>query len=127
MAEAAKPPALKPLEDDAKLEAIIEAISSLTADDVLTGDAASDLDELSTRTQFDGIEANPEGVFTPDGGSTFQAACTIYVALNYGGSRDAVSMADSYPATVHGSINQDGTVEIDQVEVDTSSFFGPDS
>jgi hypothetical protein len=122
----ASPHTLKPLEDEPKLEAVIEAISSLTADDVLIGSTADALDELSTRTTFEGIEANPDGVFTSDGGATFQAACTIYVTLNYGGRRDDVSMADSYPATVHGTIDAEGVVAVDHVDVDTSSFFGPE-
>lgn len=124
MAQMATAAPLKRLEDDAKLQRIVNAIGALTADDVFVNDAASAFDELSSRTTFEGIEANPDGIFTRDDATTFSAACTIYVALNYGGSRDSVSMSDSFPATVSGHF-ENGHVVVDDVSVDTSSFFDP--
>jgi hypothetical protein len=125
MAQPATAAPLKRLDDEQKLELIISAIDALTADDVFINDAADALDELSTRTTFEGIEANPDGIFTRDDGATFSAACTIYVGLNYGGSRDGVCMSDSFPATVSGHFEDGGNVNIDDVNVDTTSFFDP--
>lgn len=113
---------LKSMEDDPRLEAVIEAISALTADDVLQGDTASDLDELSSGTLFEGIEPSPDGVFLVAGTDNFEATATIYVTLQYGGSRDGVTMSDSYPAYVKGHFER-GSVQIDSVSVDTSSFY----
>ena len=125
MADTAATPPLKRLDDGDKLERIINAIEALSADDVFVNDAVNALDQLSTRTMFEGIEANPDGVFTRDEGASFSAACTIYVSLNYGGSRDGVSMSDSFPATVSGHFEDDGSIDIDNVSVDTTSFFDP--
>lgn len=116
---------LYPIEDEDQLECIWNAVSSLTDADVMVGDAADALYELSSGTIFEGIEVNPEGVFRVGNSNRFEAACTVYVQLNYGGSRDGVSMSDSYPATVYGTISEDHSVDITDIAVDTSSFFEP--
>jgi hypothetical protein len=108
--------------DDDRLDAIIELISSLTDADVLKGDVLNDLYELSSGTIFEGIEPNPEGVFLVRDTNKFEASATIYVTLQYGGSRDGVTMSDSYPAYVTGHFN-DKVPEIDTISVDTSSFY----
>lgn len=116
---------LVPIDDDNLLENIWDAVSALTAEEVMVGEAADALYELSSGTIFEGIEANPEGVFRVGDTKKFEAACTVYVELNYGGSRDGVSISDSYPATVYGTISDSGEVEISDILVDTSSFFEP--
>lgn len=113
---------LQSMEDDPRLDDVIEAISALDADDVLRGATANDLDELSSATLFEGIEPSPDGVFLVKGTEKFEATATIYVTLQYGGSRDGVTMSDSYPAYVTGHFGRDG-VHIDDVTVDTSSFY----
>ncbi|MFK4002544.1 hypothetical protein [Qipengyuania sp. NPDC077563] len=116
---------LVPIDDDTLLEKIWDAVSALTADDVMGGDAADALYELSSGTIFEGIEVNSEGVFRVTDTDKFEAACTVYVELNYGGSRDGVSISDSYPATVYGTISENKEVAIADILVDTSSFFEP--
>ncbi len=123
MAEPSSSRNLHPIEDDEQLENIWNAVSNLTDAEVMVGDAADALYELSSGTIFEGIEVNPEGVFRVGNSERFEAACTVYVQLNYGGSRDGVSMSDSYPATVYGTISEGAGVEITNISVDTSSFF----
>lgn len=112
-------PRLRPLEDAERRQAIIEAISNY---ELSMSSAWSDLDELSSHTIVEEFEANPDGIFeTADDG--FEAEATVYVTLNYGSRRDAASMTDSFPAHVRGHVNDEGGVVIENVEVDTSSFF----
>lgn len=125
MTEPSSSRSLVPIDDDTLLEKIWDAVSALTADEVMVGEAADALNELSSGTIFEGIEANPEGVFRVRDTNKFEAACTVYVELNYGGSRDGVSISDSYPATVYGAISDSDEVEISDILVDTSSFFEP--
>jgi hypothetical protein len=113
---------LKPIDENSQVEAVVDVVSALTADDVFSGQTASDLDELSSNTLFEGIEVNPDAIFT-SGENRFEASATVYVTLTYGGSRDNVSIPDSYPAIVRGHFNVDGEAEVEQIEVDTSSFF----
>lgn len=103
-------------------KAIFDAISALSENDTAVLQAWDQLDILSSATLFEGIEAAPGGTLIADDGQ-FEAAATIYITLQYGGSRDNVSMSDSYPATVFGHIDAQGTVEVDRIEVDTESFY----
>ncbi len=123
MAESHASRSIEAIENDAIIEAVMEAISNLSGDDVFSTAAGPQLDELSTRTIFDGIEANPDGIFQSKDGRRFEATATVYVTLNYGGRSDDVSIPDSYPALVTGEIRPDGSIQIDHVGVDTSSFF----
>ncbi|KPF91277.1 hypothetical protein IP81_13190 [Novosphingobium sp. AAP83] len=98
------------------------AVSNLTLDDYPVLNAWDDLDALSSRTIFEGIEAIPGGiVFDEDG--HFEVAATIYVTLNYGGSRDEVSMSDSYPAMIYGKVDDLLNVDISECSFDTHSFY----
>jgi len=81
----------------------------------------SELDGLSERTEFDGLEAVPEGTFE-SGDGKFQVVATVYVKLNYGDGDDSLSSSESFPAYVNGHFDQE-TAKIDSVDVDTSSFF----
>lgn len=108
-----------PVERD---QAVFDAISALTLEDGPVAAAWDELDILSSATLFEGIEAAPGGVVFSVLGR-FEAAATIYVTLQYGGSRDSVSMSDAYPAEVFGSIDEQGEVQIDRIDVDTQSFY----
>lgn len=110
-----------PIEGD-KLETIVGAISKLDCDDLERYGAWRDLEELSSNTLFEGIEAHPNGVYRT-GMNTFEAVANVYVTLQYGGKRDASSMSDSYPAQVSGTISANNEIEIKSIKVDTSSFY----
>jgi hypothetical protein len=123
MADSNSARSITAIDDESVVEAIIEAISNLTNVEVFSGAAGDDLGELSSQTVFDGIEANPEGVFQSKDGKRFEATATVYVTLNYGGKSEAVSMPDSYPALVTGEILPGGKIQVENVDVDTSSFY----
>jgi hypothetical protein len=108
--------------DEAREKAIFEAISALSDSDAAVLQAWDQLDILSSATLFEGIEAAPGGILI-SGNGQFEAAATVYITLQYGGSRDNVSMSDSYPATVFGNVDDAGNVEVERVEVDTESFY----
>lgn len=115
------PPRLSPVDDDQQVR-IIDAFSELSVESPILADAIGELNELSSGTIFEGIEPNPDGIFSVEGTDQFEATATIYVTLHYGGSRDGVSMSDAYPAYVRGSLSA-GEVKIESVRVDTSSFY----
>ena len=108
--------------DDFREEAIFNAISEINADDLISKGGWDELDILSSQTLFEGMEAVPGGVVVSllD---RFEAAATVYVTLTYGPSRDSVSMSDSYPAIVHGQIDDQFHVTIERIAVDTESFY----
>jgi hypothetical protein len=109
------------IEDDLTVSMIVDAVANIDATEFERLSSGDDVSELSSNTEFESIEVVPEGILRsgPDG---FEASATVYITLNYGGSRDPVSMPDSYPAVVHGTIATDG-IEISQIDVDTGSFY----
>lgn len=110
---------LTPIKNPGRIEAILKAIEEY---DIAVSDAWNKLDEISSQTQVESIEPDPDGLFEePDG--RFQAVGSIYVTLNYGGRRDATSMSDSYPFHAFGHLGDDGSASVDRMEVDTSSFY----
>lgn len=114
---AAKPAeVLTPIRDKKLVDAILNAVTELAAQGF-----ESDAQELSANTVIESVEINPEAIF-PTGPTAFEAAGTVHVTLNYGGKRDAVSIPDSYPAIIRGHHDGLEKVEIQSVEVDTSSF-----
>lgn len=115
------PPRLTPVSEE-KLARVIDALSELDVESPVLAQAVSDLGELSSGTIFEGIEPNPDGIFSVEGTDEFEATATIYVTLQYGGSRDGVTMSDAYPAYVRGRFNRDA-VQIESIRVDTSSFY----
>ncbi len=117
-----QPKRLSSLDDPDKVDAILSAISNLDQEAVQRLGGWDPLEEISSATLFDGIEGSPTGVFvTPEG--NFEVSGTVYVTLQYGGSRDSVSMSDSYPAIVSGGFSEDGSPEIQRIDVDNSSFY----
>lgn len=110
---------LRPLKDRQKLDLVIDAVSAV---EVTEFSAWKDLDSLSTHTSVEEIEAVPEGIFE-DGENGFAAVATVYVDLNYGDKADGVSSSDSFPVQVQGHFASDGKAIVDDVSVDTSSFY----
>ena len=109
------------LADPLGINAVVQAASSLGADEFFERSSDGDVRELSSNTIFEALEIVPEAILLNDDGA-FEAAATVHVTLNYGGSRDAASMPDSYPAIVKGEL-QDGIAEISEVSVDTGGFY----
>lgn len=109
---------LKPITNSARIDAVLRAIEEF---DIVESDAWSQLDGLSSRTEVQSVEANPDGIFeSPD--ETFQVIGSVYLTLNYGNKRDSVSMSDSYPFHMFGHFLPEGEACVDRIEVDTSSF-----
>lgn len=108
---------LRPIADSYNRLQIINAIETY---DISSDPVWSEFDALSTQTEFDSLEAVPEGIFE-SGEATFEAAATVYVTLNYGNGADAISASETFPAHVKGHFEAKSAV-IDVVNVDTSSF-----
>jgi hypothetical protein len=111
---------LKRIEDSELLQSILRAIDEY---DLSSSPDWGDLDQLSNRTEFESLEANPDGIFEGPPGS-FQAVGNVYVTLNYGDKHDSSSMSDSYPVQLTGTFDpKTKAVSIDHVSIDTSSFY----
>ena len=102
-------------------ESIVAAVNGLNHADLERLDAWTPLSDLSSRTTFEAIDADPSSLILGDDGS-FEIDAAVYITLVYGPSRDEVSLSDEYPAVVRGSIMSDGA-RITELEVDTSSFY----
>jgi predicted pPIWI-associating nuclease len=111
---------LKRINDSELLQSILKAVDEY---DLSSSPDWSDLDQLSNHTEFESLEANPDGIFEGPPGS-FQAVGKVYVTLNYGDKHDTSSISDSYPVQLAGTFNrQTRAVSIDHVAIDTSSFY----
>jgi hypothetical protein len=104
-----------------EIDRIADAINGLSQPEIERMGAWQPLADLSSNTLFDGIDTSLDSVVLRDDG-TFEAVADIYVGLHYGGKDDAVSLGDSYPATIRGRI-ADERVDINSVEIDTGSFY----
>src|SRR5258708_6897358 len=103
MAKAINPTrTIKPIEDSSFVSLIMKAVEDY---DLAPSREWQNLDELSSHTELETIEINPNGVFEGPPGS-FQAVGSVYVTLNYGDKRDSSSMSDSYPVLVTGKIDR---------------------
>lgn len=100
---------------------ISTAVNELTHDDLERFHAWSPLSDLSSRTIFEAIDADPASLIL-NGDGTFEIDAVVYVTLVYGPSRDEVSISDEYPAVITGRVTADG-VDITAVTVDTASFY----
>jgi hypothetical protein len=116
-----QPIKLAQVDDLAFIRAVTEAASSISFDEFSAKSVGNAIDDLSTNTVFEGLEISPDTIFSSKGDS-FEASGIVYVELNYGGSRDPVSMPDSYPAVVRGKYSN-GKADIEEIDVDTSSFY----
>jgi hypothetical protein len=111
---------LKRIEDPELLQAIMAAVAGY---DLSSSPDWQNLDELSNHTEFESLEANPDGIFEGSPG-TFQVVGNVYVTLNYGDKRDSSSMSDSYPVQLTGTFDpKTRDVSINSVSIDTSSFY----
>ncbi|MBZ9711163.1 hypothetical protein LB543_31185 [Mesorhizobium sp. ESP7-2] len=86
----------------------------------------SPLEELSGGTIFEGIEVYGDSAVID--GKKLVAPGTVYVELQYApGSEDSTSFHDSFPARVFFKVVEPvpgkKDIEIERIEVDTSSFF----
>jgi hypothetical protein len=113
---------LRPIRDRAKLDAVMNAVSGFVLSE---SPEWSDLDILSKRTELEGIDAVPEGIFEED--SKFSALGTVYVSLNYGDKdEETITSSDAFPAHIEGHFEGTGKkvrAIIDSFNVDTSSFL----
>lgn len=100
----------------------LSALSEAIEDGFARFSAWQDLDVLSKRTELDAVELDERSVRW-DGGS-FEADLTVYVGLTYGDTdKDGFSTSDSFPGHVRGHLDEYGSLVIDDVKVDTSTFF----
>ena len=109
------------IEDERIIGMIVEAAAVIDAADFERLSVGDDVSELSSNTIFDSLEVVPEGILKAQSNG-FEASATVYITLNYGGSRDSVSMPDSYPAVVRG-VFENSRASITEVDVDTGSFY----
>jgi len=113
---------LRPIHDKAKRDAVMNAISRF---ELCDRPEWTDLDALSTRTELEGIDAVPEGIFEES--SKFSAVSTVYVSLSYGDKgEESVTISDAFPAHVEGHfVGRGKTLKavIESFDVDTSSFY----
>jgi hypothetical protein len=113
--------ALSPIENDEDIRAVTEAASAIDYERFAELSTADNIHDLSSNTTFEALEISPDAVFkTSD--HRFEASGIVYITLNYGGSRDSVSMPDSYPAVVRGRLSNN-SAEIEEILVDTSNFY----
>jgi Predicted pPIWI-associating nuclease len=111
---------LRRIDDSEILQSIMVAVSDF---DLASSNYWDALDQLSSHTEFEALEANPAGIFEGPPGM-FQAIGTVYVTLNYGDKRDSASMSDSYPVQLSGKFDRTTKLaSIESVKVDTSSFY----
>ena len=109
---------LKTVTDADKRMAIIKAVAE---HDVPGSDAWQRLALLSSQTEFEEIDAVPEGIFEHRA-DDFEAVATVYVTLHYGETEDRRAMSDAYPAHVRGDYDsQTGTARITALTVDTAT------
>jgi len=109
------------IEDERTIDLIANAAAEIDGDRFERLSSGDDVSELSSNTVFESLEIVPEGILRA-GEAGFEASATVYITLNYGGSRDSVSMPDSYPAVVRGTIEND-QITISEIDVDTGSFY----
>lgn len=112
---------LTPQRGDANvIDRIAEKVRSM---DLSSDPSWGSLDALSSKTVFEGLEVDPEGIIVlPDG--TFSGVMNVYVLLQYDpGSRDSFSDSASFLAAYEGHIGDDGDPSIDHISVNTDPFY----
>ncbi len=94
-----------------------DALSRL---DITKMQAWNDLDQLSSKTVFEGMSV--DGDLSVTNGKVTLAPATIFVSLHFGKGEDAFKAKDAFPAQVFFRTTGD-VVDIEDVRVNTSSFF----
>ena len=127
MAQTPTPPRdtspLSPIKDPELRNAIMDAVSNYK---ISESNAQDELNELSSHTEVEAIEANNEGIFI-SGSNNFEANATIYVVLHYGDKKEPFSTTDTFPVHVTGTFDANKkSVKIRNFIVDTTAFFDGD-
>ncbi|MCJ8508924.1 hypothetical protein MUU53_13490 [Rhizobium lemnae] len=80
------------------------------------------LDELSSGTRFEGMEAYGDSAVVEDGENI--APGRVHAELVYDEPGDPLTLRDSFPARIFFTVDKNRkTVAITRVEIDTASFF----
>ncbi|PAX09472.1 hypothetical protein [Sphingomonas lenta] len=108
-------------EERSSVDEIINEINALDQNALEDFGAWQALADLSSRTQFETVDGDPDSVVMDTEGR-FEAIATVYVTLVYGSSDDEDSISDEYLATVRGRSGV-GDVTIESIHVDTRSFY----
>lgn len=104
--------------DESQALKIAEAVENR----IMSKGTPAELDELSTHTEVDGVDVLADTLNITDG--AFDAKLVVYVGLQYGGNADdPITTSDTFPGQVKGHFEQDGSVTIETVSFDTSSFY----
>lgn len=112
---------VKMIGEQSQTDQVIEAINNLDETALAHYAAWQPLADLSSRTEFEAMDGDPDSVVVNADGR-FEAIATIFVTLGYGSSNDESSVSDEYIATVRGLIGGK-SVMIDTIQVDTSPFY----
>ena len=101
-------------------EQIAEAAEKLEISDT---NAWSNLDALATHVIVEGIDVDPESIVFEEKGKTFKGALNVYLTLQYGSNDDdGFSNGTSFWGLFKGHF-EGNKPKIDDVSVDTSSFY----
>jgi len=99
--------------------AIIEKVGL----DITNYSAWSDLDALSTKTEFDGLDVMIESLEFDEKSGEFHVDVVLNVGLHFGGKADdGFSTGDAFPGCLTGWVLENGELDITNITVDTSSF-----
>jgi hypothetical protein len=109
--------------DKSRDDELREMIAKVLKEYDLTSDVAwGDLDELSTHTQLEAVDVDPEGILIDDAGR-FSGVMNVYVTLQYGkDDKEGFSSSDSFLGNFEGHL-EGARPKIDTVRVDTSPFY----
>lgn len=107
---------LQPLRDHDRRLAVMRAASSL---DLKATRLWKDLASRSDQTEPDGVDAVPEGLFST-ANNRFVAVATGYVVLNFIEEGKKIRLTDSFPMTLRGHFQKDGTAKVDDVDANTA-------
>ena len=105
-------------ETAARISAILQAAESY---DVKQSSAWRELQSLSKGVQLDDKEIDPEGIVLMD--NRFKGAMNLYVLLPFGTGSAKVETTESFAGRFEGHFLDGGAAQIDDLTVNTSSFF----
>ncbi len=107
-------------ESDPRAGAVLAAMSTYQLTDSSGWNA---LDSLATHVVIDDVEVDPAGIIF-DEADGFHGAVSIYLVLKYGSATDdGPETTEAFRGRFTGHMSADDTAAIDDVTVDTSSFF----
>jgi hypothetical protein len=106
-----------PVDDPVIGEALRDAARGIS--EIRDFTAQKELDALSSKTSFTGIDVYEDAIFRDKNG--YSAPVTIYVELNYAEKAGKSVIGDSFPGRVTFYI-EDKKVKILDITADTSSF-----